>query len=259
MPSRSFTEEARCLEQPSNPPAMGNGIEAVKEAFSSGLPVLIFDSEMREGETDLLFPALDVQPAQIRQLRQVCGGLLFLAIGDEVAERFGMPFLQDVHTTPSALKAWPVLGHLITHDLRYDQRSAFTVSLNHRDTFTGITDHDRALTVRRFAELSVVVSSSSTDEAIEALGREFRTPGHIPVCREAKGGLSVRQGHTELAVAVSRLAGCPPVVVGAEMLEPDGDLALSRTSAEAWGRDHGVPFITGGELLAAVESEVSRS
>ena len=91
---------------------------------------------------------------------------------------------------------------------------------------------------------------------IEALGREFRTPGHIPVCREAKGGLSVRQGHTELAVAVSRLAGCPPVVVGAEMLESDGDLALSRTSAEAWGRDHGVPFITGGELLAAVESEV---
>ena len=57
---------------------MGEGIEAVKSAFASGLPVLIFDSEMREGETDLLFPALHVQPTQIRQLRQVCGGLLFL-------------------------------------------------------------------------------------------------------------------------------------------------------------------------------------
>ncbi len=238
---------------------MGNGIEAVKTAFASGLPVLIFDSEMREGETDLLFPALDVQPPQIRQLRQVCGGLLFLAIGDEVAERFGMPYLQDVHTTPSALEAWPVLGHLITHDLRYDQRSAFTISLNHRDTFTGITDHDRALTVRRFAELCIETSSSSSDEALQSLGREFRTPGHIPVCREAKGGLSVRQGHTELAVAVARLAGCPPVVVGAEMLEPDADQALSRSSAEDWGRDHGVPFISGSDLLAAVRAEVGQS
>ena len=235
---------------------MGEGIEAVKSAFASGLPVLIFDSEMREGETDLLFPALHVQPTQIRQLRQVCGGLLFLAIGDEVADCFGMPFLQDIHTTQSALDSWPVLGHLITHDLRYDQRSAFTISLNHRDTFTGITDFDRALTVRRFAELSVETSSSPSNQAIDALGKEFRTPGHIPVCREAKGGLSARQGHTELAVAVARLAGCPPVVVGAEMLEPDGDQALSKSSAQAWGREHGVPFVSGSDLFEAAMKDV---
>ena len=60
---------------------------------------------------------------------------------------------------------------------------------------------------------------------------EFRTPGHIPVCRESKGGLTTRQGHTELA-SLARLAGVSPVVIGAEMLQPDGDYALSMEDAK---------------------------
>ena len=70
---------------------------------------------------------------------------------------------------------------------------------------------------------------------MQRLGEEFRTPGHIPVCREAKGGLSVRQGHTELAVGLARLAGTAPVVIGAEMLQPDGDLALPVADASLGG------------------------
>ena len=60
---------------------------------------------------------------------------------------------------------------------------------------------------------------SDSDNALEKLGNEFRTPGHIPVCRESKGGLNVRQGHTELAVGLARLSGTTPVVIGAEMLQ----------------------------------------
>ena len=108
-----------------------------------------------------------------------------------------------------AVERNPVLNHLITNDLRYDARSAFTLSINHRETYTGITDHDRALTTRRFAELATTCLSDgvSGEPAMKMLGEEFRTPGHIPVCREAKGGLGVRQGHTELAVGLARLAG----------------------------------------------------
>ena len=72
----------------------------------------------------------------------------------------------------------------------------FYLSINHRETFTGITDRDRALTTRRFAELYSEVKDE--DKAIEKLGKEFRTPGHIPVCRESHGGLTTRQGHTEV-------------------------------------------------------------
>ena len=74
-------------------------VQRAVEAFKSGLPVCLFDSEKREGETDLLFPGAMAKPATMRQLRQECGGLLFLAIGDEVGECFGLPFLQDLHTS----------------------------------------------------------------------------------------------------------------------------------------------------------------
>mgnify|MGYP006266171085 FL=1 len=145
---------------------------------------------------------------------------------------------------------YPVLRELQTDDLQYDTRSAFTLSLNHRDTFTGITDRDRALTTRRFAELYSELTDE--DNALELLGQEFRTPGHIPVCREADGGLKRRQGHTELAVGLARLSGMTPVVIGAEMLQPDGDLALPVDDARKWAEDRNIPFLTGEELIKAL-------
>ena len=93
---------------------------------------------------------------------------------------------------------------------------------------------------------------SDDDNALEKLGKEFRTPGHIPVCRESEGGLSRRQGHTELAVGLARLAGMTPVVIGAEMLQPDGDLALSVDDARVWANERKIPFLTGKELMGAL-------
>ncbi|HJM54853.1 MAG TPA: 3,4-dihydroxy-2-butanone-4-phosphate synthase [Poseidonia sp.] len=235
-------------------------LEKAIKAFKNGEPVCLFDSEKREGETDLLFPGEHATPATMRQLRQDCGGLLFLAIGDDVGECFGLPFLQDIHTEPTAVEQFPVLSRLVTNDLRYDARSAFTLSLNHRETYTGITDHDRALTTRRFAQLAkdTMERGDDSETAMESLGAEFRTPGHIPVCREAKGGLSRRQGHTELAVGLARLAGMTPVVIGAEMLQPDGDFALSVNDAREWASQRGIPFLEGADLIQAF-SEVGPS
>lgn len=229
-------------------------VDAAISAFQQGLPICLFDSEFREGETDLLFAASKVGTAAIRRLRQDCGGLLFLAIGHEVGELFGLPYLQDLHTDSALSAKHPVLSELITDDLQYDTRSAFTLSLNHRDTYTGITDSDRTLTTRRFAELSeeLLTSAASEDEARRRLGAEFRTPGHIPVCREQEGGLTKREGHTELAVALARLCGLVPIVIGAEMLEPDGDEALSVAAARAWASAEVIPFISGDALKAAM-------
>ena len=235
---------------------MGNSIEEAVAAFSNGLPVCLFDSEKREGETDLLFSAQHATPATMRQLRQDCGGLLFLAIGHEVGERFGLPFLQDLHTHEALMNQFDVLQELVTNDLRYDSRSAFTLSLNHRNTYTGITDKDRSLTTRRFAELTNQVFENNIDdkEAKRLLGQEFRTPGHIPVCRETEGGLSRRQGHTELAVGLARLSNVTPVVIGAEMLQPDGDLALSVEDAKQWASERGIPFLEGADIISALNN-----
>jgi len=226
-------------------------INGAAAAFAQGKPVMVFDSDFRECETDLLWPAAAATPAVMRRLRQDCGGLLFLAIGDDIGEKFGLPWLQDIHTHPTLVAENPILGVLITDDLQYDTRSAFTLSLNHRDTFTGITDHDRALTTRRFGELAAEMAEESTIDAIAALGKEFRTPGHIPLCREAPGGLQTRQGHTELAVAIARMAGLAPCTIGAEMLQPDGDRALSVEDARAYSAKHDIPMLTGEEIMRA--------
>ena len=226
-------------------------IQLASEAFAQGKPVMVFDSDFRECETDLLWPAAAATPAVMRRLRQDCGGLLFLAVGDDVGEQFGLPRLQDLHTHPALVEENPVLGKLITDDLQYDTRSAFTLSLNHRETFTGITDHDRALTTRRFGELANEMKDKDAIEAMTALGKEFRTPGHIPLCREAPGGLKTRQGHTELAVAIARLAGLVPCTIGAEMLQPDGDRALSVEDARAYAAKHQIPMLTGEDIMKA--------
>ena len=233
---------------------MTDAVDDAIRAFSQGKPVMVFDSDFREKETDLLWPATAATPAVMRRLRIDCGGLLFLAIGDEIGQMFDLPWLQDLHTHPELVNDKPVLSHLITNDLQYDTRSAFTLSINHRDTYTGITDRDRSLTTKRFGELSgsLLEKSISGEEAYKALGNEFRTPGHIPVCRESPGGLKSRQGHTELAVAIARLAGQVPATIGAEMLQPDGDGALSIEDARAYAAKHNIPMITGDDLLNAL-------
>ena len=230
-----------------------NLIDEAAAAFAQGNPVMVFDSDFRECETDLLWPAAAATPAVMRQLRQDCGGLLFLAIGDDVGEKFGLPWLQDIHTHPSLIEENPVLGKLITDDLQYDTRSAFTLSLNHRETYTGITDYDRALTTRRFGELASEMVDETPIDAMVALGKEIRTPGHIPLCREAPGGLKTRQGHTELAVSIARLAGLAPCTIGAEMLQPDGDRALSVQDARAYASKYGIPMLTGEEIMRAFD------
>ncbi len=233
---------------------MTDAVDDAIRAFSQGKPVMVFDSDFREKETDLLWPATAATPAVMRRLRIDCGGLLFLAIGDEIGQMFDLPWLQDLHTHQELVNDNPVLSYLITNDLQYDTRSAFTLSINHRDTYTGITDRDRSLTTKRFGELSgsLMEKSISGEEAYKALGNEFRTPGHIPVCRESPGGLKSRQGHTELAVAIARLAGQVPATIGAEMLQPDGDGALSVKDARAYAAKHNIPMITGDDLLNAL-------
>jgi 3,4-dihydroxy 2-butanone 4-phosphate synthase len=126
--------------------------------------------------------------------------------------------------------------------------------LNHRETYTGITDRDRALTTRRFGELVAELGKDGTLGAkdwMQALGKEFRTPGHIPLCRESPMGLKTRQGHTELAVSIARLAGVPACTIGAEMLQPDGDGALPVEEAVKYAKKHGIPMVTGKDLLKA--------
>ncbi|WP_338730003.1 3,4-dihydroxy-2-butanone-4-phosphate synthase [Haladaptatus sp. DJG-WS-42] len=208
-------------------------LDRVIAAFKAGGPVLIHDAADREGETDLIYPAANVAPADVARLRNDAGGLVCVALSDAVADDFGLPFLQDV------------LDHPIAdgHDLGYDERSSFSLTVNHRDTFTGITDEDRALTI---AELG----RAAADTAAIDFAAEFRAPGHVHLLRAAPGLLAERMGHTELGIALADAAGVAPAVVVCEMLDDETGKALSPADARAYADRHGFPYIEGARLVS---------
>jgi 3,4-dihydroxy 2-butanone 4-phosphate synthase len=205
---------------------------------------MVYDGDEREGETDLFVPAQNAAPEQVRRLRDDAGGLVFVAIGPDVREALGLPFLHDVYREAS--EDFPVLGDLVPGSLPYDARSSFSISLNHRDTFTGITDRDRAKTIQGIGRLASLEPCLDGAELRDRFAEEFRTPGHVHVCAAAEGLLDTRTGHTELAAALARLAGLPEAVVGAEIL--DGDGAMSPQRARQRAEAQGIPFVDATEI-----------
>ncbi|MCH2417213.1 MAG: 3,4-dihydroxy-2-butanone-4-phosphate synthase [Candidatus Poseidoniia archaeon] len=221
-------------------------VEAAAAALRAGEPLLLYDAPGREGETDIVFAARHATPERVRLLRQRGGGLVFIAVAHDAAERLGLPFMDAV--LDSAAADFPALSALRAHDLPYDSRSSFSLWLNARDTYTGITDRDRARTVAAFGELAA--AGLEPDAAQLLLGERFRSPGHVPVCVAHPDGLAGRQGHTELMVALAEMAGLPPVTFGCEMLADDGG-RLPPEAAAAWAEAGGHPFLEGHEIVAA--------
>lgn len=220
-------------------------------ALRAGRFVLVYDSDERERETDFLIPAASVKPEHIRTMRKDGGGLVFLAVDHRIHERLGLPYLQDLFAESAAKH--PVLGHLVANDISYDTRSAFSLWINHRKTYTGITDDDRALTASRFAKVAAEAMQMQNGHALEALGAEFRSPGHVPICSASAEPLESRFGHSELSVALMRMAGVTPVALGCEMMGDDGK-ALSKEAARAYGEAHGLPFLEGATIVEAWRS-----
>ncbi|HLE96959.1 MAG TPA: 3,4-dihydroxy-2-butanone-4-phosphate synthase [Candidatus Thermoplasmatota archaeon] len=219
-------------------------------ALREGRFVAVYDFDGREEETDLFIAAEHATPEAVRRLRRDAGGLVFMAVDDPIAGRFGLPFLQDVFA--EAAERHPVIAGLVPNDIRYDTRSSFSLTLNHRRTFTGITDDDRSLTASRFAGLARETAGIPPVDAQRRLGAEFRAPGHVFLCVGSKRPLETRRGHTELGVALARMAGVTPVLLGAEML--GRGRALSKSEAGEYARAEGIPHVDGEQVLRAWDS-----
>jgi 3,4-dihydroxy 2-butanone 4-phosphate synthase len=208
------------------------GVEAAVEAFGEGSPVLVHDAADREGETDLIHPASAVTPEDVSRMRNDAGGLICVALSDEVAAAFDLPFLDDAIDHPAA-------GD---HDLGYDDRSSFSLPVNHRDTYTGVTDEDRATTITELA--AAAADPEGTDFAAE-----FRAPGHVNLLRAAPDLLDDREGHTELGIALAEAAGREPAVVVCEMLDDQTGEALAPEDAKAYAERHDFPYLEGSEVV----------
>jgi len=240
------TEIGNDLEiETETPLAVKRGIEYIRK----GKLVLIYDAEDREGETDFVMPASSITPEQVALFRNMAGGLICVAIHPVAAERLGLPFMSDILRDVN--NNFPALRRVVEGegDLSYDKRSSFSLWVNHRDTFTGITDRDRALTIRKIGEAveNVLARNDRTYDFYTA----FRTPGHVSILRAAEGLLDERMGQTELSVALAVLAGIPPAMVICEMLDNKSGEALSRADAQAFASKRDAAFIDGEEIVRA--------
>jgi len=224
-----------------------SAVEDALEALKRGEFVLVFDAPDREGETDLIKTAIHTRPVDISRMRNDGGGLIFMMVGHETSEKLGLPFLSDLFYREGG--RYPVLKELIPNDIPYDTKSSFSVPINHRKTFTGITDIDRALTVRRFGEMADEIPDLTPAKAQRIFGQEFRAPGHVAICRSSPHPLRDRFGHTELGVALMTMAGFTPVAVGCEMMM-EGK-ALPPEEASKYGEENGLVFLEGKDILEA--------
>lgn len=217
-------------------------VERAIVALSKGEPILIHDFEDRENETDLVIAASKITHALIARFRNEAGGLICVAISDSAAKALELPFLSDI------------IDHPLTDssDLKYDTRSAFSLPVNHRDTYTGITDIDREMTIKRLAE--VAHSAEIGEYTAEQFIKEFRSPGHVQILRSAPS-LKERRGHTELGIALAKAAGMEPAVVVCEMLDDESGKASSKTEMQEYAKRNGLLFIEGKALVEAIEGK----
>lgn len=207
-------------------------VDRAVRALREGTPVLVHDAVDREGEVDLIYPAAAVTPDAVARLRNDAGGLICVALADEVARSFDLPYVRTAIDHPAASN----------HDLGYDDRSSFSLTVNHRETYTGVTDRDRSMTIRGLA--SAAASPATTDFAAT-----FRVPGHVHLLRAAPALLADRCGHTELGVALARAAGVPPAVVVCEMLDDDSGGALTPDAARSYAEHRGLPYVEGAAVI----------
>jgi len=223
------------------------------DALNSGKPILLFDSKGREGETDIFFLAKGVTDSSVRFLRKKGGGMIFLASEFSISKNLGLPFVRDIYESLGDISNdFEILRKLSNQSIPYDKRSSFSIFINHKNTFTGITDKDRALTARSFSDLCENSFSLKKQESQEFFSKNFRSPGHVPICIADSALLEGRQGHTELIVALLAMLNLPPIALGCEMLSDDGN-SLSLKEAKAWALEQGYLFLEGQSIVEACQ------
>jgi 3,4-dihydroxy 2-butanone 4-phosphate synthase len=229
-------------------PELSDQVAAAADSLQHGEPVLIFDAVDREGETDLVFLSERATPELVRLARQDAGGLICTAISEPLRRRIGLPFYAELLET--AARSYPVLEGLRSHRLRYDQRSAFGVTVNHRTNFTGVPDNDRAATIRAVGELARDAAAHEDLDLARRFVDEFASPGHVPLLYAAPGLLRERKGHTELAVSLASMGGLSESVTVCEMLGDSGG-ARSPEAARRYADQHGWLFLEGRTITEA--------
>ncbi|GAB6935494.1 MAG: bifunctional 3,4-dihydroxy-2-butanone-4-phosphate synthase/GTP cyclohydrolase II [Calditerricola sp.] len=165
--------------------------EAIAE-LKAGRVIIVVDDEDRENEGDFVALAEKATPEVVNFMITHGRGLVCVPITEERARELDLPPMVEHNTDRHG--------------------TAFTVSVDHISTTTGISAYERARTIQALIDPA-------------ARPTDFRRPGHIFPLVAKKGGVLRRAGHTEAAVDLARLAGAYPAGVICEIIKEDGTMA----------------------------------
>jgi 3,4-dihydroxy 2-butanone 4-phosphate synthase / GTP cyclohydrolase II len=190
-------------------------IERAVSDLAAGRPVVVVDDADRENEGDLIFTAAAATPELLAFMIRHTSGVVCVPLEGER--------LDELAVTP------------MVADNRESMRTAFAVTVDAADgVTTGISAADRARTIQ-------VLTDPDTRPA------DLVRPGHVFPLRYRPGGVLVRPGHTEAAVDLARLAGCPPAGVLAELVNDDGTM-MRGPALRAFADEHALALVSIADL-----------
>lgn len=185
-----------------------NQIHTVEEALSDlrkGKIILVTDDENRENEGDLICAAQFATTENVNLMASQGKGLICMPMSSQLCSRLNFPQMVEENTD--------------------HHHTAFTVSVDHINTTTGISAEERGITAR------ACVSK-------EAKPEDFRRPGHMFPLMARENGVLERNGHTEATVDLMRLAGLSPCGLCCEIMAEDGTMMRGdglEILAKRWG------------------------
>jgi 3,4-dihydroxy 2-butanone 4-phosphate synthase/GTP cyclohydrolase II len=191
-----------------------NTIEEALEDLRAGKIILVTDDPDRENEGDMICAAEFATQENINFMATHAKGLICTPMSAEIAARLGLPPMVAENTD--------------------NHHTAFTVSIDHVDTTTGISAAERSYTMMK------CVDESTKPE-------DLRRPGHVFPLISRRGGVLVRNGHTEATVDLCRLAGLKECGICCEIMEEDGTMMRTKNLWKLAER-FGLKFITIKEL-----------
>lgn len=189
-------------------------IEQALQDLRAGKCILVTDDPARENEGDLICAGQFATTENVNLMASYAKGLICMPMSRDNVVRLG-------------------LTQMVSHNTD-NHETAFTVSIDHIDTTTGISAVERGLTARMASDPS-------------AHPGDFRRPGHMFPLEAKPGGVLERNGHTEATVDLLRLAGLTQVGLCCEIMEDDGTMMRGERLAE-FAKQHDLSFITIREL-----------
>ncbi|NME81806.1 bifunctional 3,4-dihydroxy-2-butanone-4-phosphate synthase/GTP cyclohydrolase II [Clostridium sp. SM-530-WT-3G] len=192
-----------------------SSIEEAINDLKNGKMIVVVDDEGRENEGDLVIPAEVATNEIINFMITHAKGLLCAPIDMELAEKLGLNPMVEKNTD--------------------NHETAFTVSVDYKDTTTGISAFERAKTIKMLAK------------SVNPL--DFGRPGHVFPLIAKKNGVLERTGHTEAAVDLAKLAGYKGVAAICEIIKDDGTMAR-RDDLFEFAEKHDLKIITIADLVS---------